>query len=138
MTQWGMDALWSSPGITNPPMITDFPEAATNQNLFLEELGGANGNTPVGVAGFPVADDPDSAPVTFRPQVQLGNSYFPFVRLALAAYQPFSMSTPETVHLSRVIMTDFVQLAPDRRADPAHADFFQSEIRQSFRDRNDR
>jgi hypothetical protein len=40
-----------------------------------------------------------------------GNSYFPFVRLALARYQPNSI---EGVELSRVVTTDFVQLVPDR------------------------
>jgi hypothetical protein len=36
----------------------------------------------------------------------------PSSRLALARYQPQSI---EHAHLSRVVMTDFVQLAPDRR-----------------------
>lgn len=39
-----------------------------------------------------------------------GDSYFPFVRLALARYQPESL--PDA-HLSRVVLADFVQLMPD-------------------------
>jgi hypothetical protein len=40
-----------------------------------------------------------------------GQSYSPFVRLALARYQPHSIPGTE---LSRVVIADFVQLAPDR------------------------
>jgi hypothetical protein len=60
--------------------------------------------------------------------IDAGKSYFPFIRLALVRYQPKSLSEaitgPETavlpgaanVHLSRVILADFIQLAPDRYA----------------------
>src|SRR5262249_55542963 len=43
--------------------------------------------------------------------VDAGPSYMPFIRLALARYQPDSV--PDA-HLSRVTLADFVQLAPDR------------------------
>lgn len=39
------------------------------------------------------------------------NSYYPFVRLALARYQPNSVNG---AHLSRVVLTDFAQLPPER------------------------
>ena len=42
----------------------------------------------------------------------IGN-YFPFVRLALARYQPKSM---HDVELSEIVLTDFIQLPPDRSA----------------------
>jgi hypothetical protein len=49
-----------------------------------------------------------------------GRSYFPFVRLALARYQPKSISwggkDAGDVKLSRVVLADFAQLAPDRFA----------------------
>jgi hypothetical protein len=38
-----------------------------------------------------------------------GNAYFPFVRLALARFQPDSI--PDA-HLSRVILAEFIQLVP--------------------------
>jgi hypothetical protein len=44
-------------------------------------------------------------------EINPGDSYFPFVRLALARYQPNSI---EGVHLSRVVLADFAQLAPGR------------------------
>jgi hypothetical protein len=44
-------------------------------------------------------------------QIDRGSSYCPFVRLALARYQPNSLSGAE---LSRVVLCDFAQLLPDR------------------------
>ena len=46
-------------------------------------------------------------------QMDMGEAYFPFVRLALARYQPQSLPN---AHLSRVVLADFIQLAPDRAA----------------------
>jgi hypothetical protein len=42
-----------------------------------------------------------------------GEAYFPFVRLALARFQPDSI--PDA-HLSRVILAEFIQLLPGRTA----------------------
>jgi hypothetical protein len=39
------------------------------------------------------------------------DAYFPFVRLALARFQPISV---RGAHLSKVVTADFIQLAPDR------------------------
>ncbi|HZT97255.1 MAG TPA: hypothetical protein VFB34_10520 [Chloroflexota bacterium] len=119
VTQWGMDPLWSSPGIQNPPMASNFPSAARTNSipLYLDELGGSAGGIPVSVAGFPVTYDPDRCLYFSDLHFDWGDSYFPFVRLALAAYQPNSIAKPDTVHLSRVVMTDFVQLAPNRIAE---------------------
>lgn len=43
--------------------------------------------------------------------IDQGNAYWPFIRLALARYQPASL---KDVELSRVILADYAQLAPDR------------------------
>jgi hypothetical protein len=47
-------------------------------------------------------------------EIEAGDTYYPFVRLALARYQAHSLPH---AHLSRVVMTDFIQLAPDRTAE---------------------
>jgi hypothetical protein len=47
-------------------------------------------------------------------------AYFPFIRLALARYQPKSL--PDA-HLSRVVLADYVQLVPDRAASIAFDGF---------------
>lgn len=43
--------------------------------------------------------------------VDAGNSYYTFVRLALVRFQPISVAN---AHISRVVLADFAQLAPDR------------------------
>jgi hypothetical protein len=117
VTQWGMDPLWVSPEIKDPPMLSAFPTASkTASNVFLEELGGRKGKVPVSVAGFPVTYDPDRCMYFCDIPFTWGDSYYPFVRLALATFQPNSITLPDTVHLSRVIVNDFVQLAPHRFA----------------------
>ena len=47
--------------------------------------------------------------------VDTGEAYFPFLRCALARYQPVSFSNNNvSAHLSNVVQADFVQIAPDR------------------------
>lgn len=43
--------------------------------------------------------------------IDAGASYFPFVRLALARYQPYSIGG---AHLSKVVLADFAQVVPHR------------------------
>ena len=45
--------------------------------------------------------------------VDTGPAYFPFIRLALVRFQPHSV---DNAHVSRVVVADFAQLAPDRVA----------------------
>ena len=85
-------------------------------------------NIRVNVAGHEVAYDDDRRLWYCDMDIDAGQSYFPFVRLALARYQPNSLSgavtgpstavdpNDENVHLSRVVLADFIQLAPDRSA----------------------
>lgn len=47
--------------------------------------------------------------IFFNPE--LATSYYPFVRLALARFQPWSVPG---AHLSRVVLSDFIQLPADR------------------------
>jgi hypothetical protein len=65
------------------------------------------------VAGHEVFFDPSRGAWYCDIELDLGGSYFPFVRLALARYQPMSLVD---AHLSRVIQTDFMQVVPDRTA----------------------
>jgi hypothetical protein len=44
-------------------------------------------------------------------EVRFGAAYFPFIRLALARYQPVALSA---AHLSNVVLADFMPLVPDR------------------------
>jgi len=51
-------------------------------------------------------------------EVDAGDLYFPFIRLALARYQPNSVRQElgRDCHLSKVVQADFIQLAPNRMA----------------------
>jgi hypothetical protein len=113
VTQWGMDPIWSGPALTDPPSIPNFPLAVKTQDgLSLAELSGVQ----VAVAGHRVAFDATRCLWYSDIELNWGTAYYPFVRLALARYQPNSISTPDTVHLSRVVLADFAQLAPHRIA----------------------
>lgn len=119
VTQWGMDPIWQ----TNPlpqdlPRLENFKNAVkTATGLSLEELSPATGPAPiylqVGVAGYKPEYDKDRSLWYCDIEIDFGTSYFPFIRLALARYQPISL---DDVHLSHVVQADFAQLAPDRSA----------------------
>jgi hypothetical protein len=123
-TQWGNDPIWKTGSLADVPGIGDFSGAlATASGLTLEE-------SPklFDVAGFPV--DYDQQRRLWYCDVEFYNSqsYMPFVRLALARYQPHSI---QGVELSRVVLADYVQLTPDRSAvvsidptDPRRAQIF--------------
>lgn len=137
VTQWGADPLWTTAGKVKAasPHTNDFPLAVWRSPLpdmqiagypeqerhvptahgLLEISGlrpGGSGD-PVYIAPHAVGYDEDRglwyADIVVRPK----EAYFPFVRLALARYQPVSIPG---AHLSNVVMTEFQQLVPDRLA----------------------
>jgi len=109
-TQWGADPIWQSGSTEQPtPATYDFPEAITVSGLSLEEAQ----DLAFDLAAYPVAFD--EARGLWFADVVLSNSsaYTPFVRLALARYQPHSI---QGVEVSKVVLADFAQLTPDRSA----------------------
>ena len=121
ITQWGLDPIWAAGSLEPMPPAWVFPAAVRQAaSLTLQE-------TPqqVDVAGHAVGYDPDRQLWYCDIQVINPSAYTPFVRLALARYQPHSIPG---VELSHVVLADFAQLAPDRSAaltvdpaDPRHA-----------------
>jgi hypothetical protein len=110
VTQWGQDPLWSSVLPKPAPSIDDFKLAtASKSGVSLDELP----NAMVSVAGHDVEYDYDRKLWFCDIEIDAGYTYYPFVRLALARFQPNSLND---AHLSRVVMTDFAQLTPDRSA----------------------
>lgn len=116
VTQWGRDPLHQSSAPAGlAPTLRAFPLAAPAAG------GQSQGDLPltevqfgrVAVAGHAVGWDKDRQLWYADIQMSWGDSYYPFVRLALARFQPFSLPG---AHLSRVVQADFVQLAPNRTA----------------------
>jgi len=112
LTQWGLSPAQVSRGLPAPyaPKLDQFTAAELSANgISIDEQPG----TAVVVAGHQVAYDADRrlwyCDITLDP----GEAYYPFVRLALARCQPNSVGDAE---LSRVVLADFMQLAPDRTA----------------------
>ncbi|MEI5103772.1 hypothetical protein RB200_41455 [Streptomyces sp. PmtG] len=114
-TRWGVDPVWSDTTALPSPAAAHFPNADKR------------------LTGLPLAESTDARPlladaVAYTPSydrdrrlwyvdidVDLGTgaatAYFPYVRLALARYQPFSA---DPLHLSKVERAEFAQLLPPR------------------------
>lgn len=111
VTTWGKDPTWASqdpkPVLTYTDFISRAPESRTG--LSIAEAPGAK----VAVAAHEVAYDPDRelwyADLELSPEA----AYFPFIRLALARFQPNSL---DDAHLSPVVLSDFIQVVADRTA----------------------
>jgi hypothetical protein len=116
ITQWGLDPIWATGSLIPIPATSTFPAAVrTAASLSLEESAQL-----VDVAGHQVGFD--AGRQLWYCDIEFDNptAYAPFVRLALARYQPHSIPG---VELSHVVLADFAQLTPDRSAaltvDPA-------------------
>jgi hypothetical protein len=110
VTHWGLDPIWGSAPMDDGPFIHQFPlRVAVGTSVSLLEAP-SHGVTVVG-------HSPEFDPVRklwfCDIQVDAGHSYFPFIRLALARYQPDSI---EGQQLSPIVMADFAQLVAERRA----------------------
>jgi hypothetical protein len=118
VTQWGMDPTWSAPAL--PTQAMPLPEhflnrVAVQTELSLDELSTQQQFVLFTAVGHQVAYDDTHGRRLWYCDIQMdaGEAYFPFVRLALARYQPQSITN---AHLSRVVLADFIQLVPDRAA----------------------
>jgi hypothetical protein len=112
ITQWGTDPIWATDSVSPLPDIVNFPGSEKDVpgsyiNLSLEETS----EIKVQVAGHNVAYDPNRKLWYCDIEVDTGNSYYPFIRMALARYQPSSIDGAE---LSRVVLADYAQVAPNR------------------------
>jgi hypothetical protein len=116
VTQWGADPIWSAGSL--PADATPRPEhfrnaVAFRDGLTLDELSHLAHPPAFGVAGHSVAYDETRQLWFCDIEMDPGDAYFPFVRLALARFQPDSI--PDA-HLSRVVLAEFIQLLPGRSA----------------------
>jgi hypothetical protein len=116
ISQCGLDPIWAPQN----PITRLTPEhfsLATHKdalNATLDELADSGGkHQPVSVAAHPVQYDPIRKLWFCDIKIDTGSSYFPFIRLALARYQPESVPNQ---YLSRVVLAEFAQTVPDRTA----------------------
>lgn len=111
VTLWGLDPLWRAGTIPTPeyPAPGDFKLAAEMLGgLSIPELPDTRAFTAV---GHRVEYDEERGLWFSDIEIDPHDAYFPFVRLALARFQPISVPG---AHLSKVVTADFIQLAPDR------------------------
>lgn len=119
VTEWGLDPIWLSkptPADAAPrPSNFRDPEVILN-NVSLEE-------TPLSqrydVIGYKPLYDAERKLWYCDLEINPGESYYPFVRLALCRLQPNSLADDQTgkdVYCSRISQSEFCQLAPDREA----------------------
>jgi hypothetical protein len=119
VSQWGEDPIYGSGQLPfRYPRLQTFTSAvqtyssANGVPLTLGELK-HTADSRVYVAAHDVIFDASRNLWTCDITMDSGPAYLPFVRLALARFQPSSMGS---THLSRVVLADFIQLAPDRAA----------------------
>ncbi len=106
-SEWGRDPIWRA-AETEPLRWEDVANgAAVGHNLTLAELPSQG----VHVVGFKPVYDAERNLWVADIQLDAQRSYMPFVRLALARYQPISVPG---AHLSPVVLSDFVQVPPHR------------------------
>ncbi len=118
VTTWGRDVIFQTPGPPDSERTVELP----SRGRFVVR---GPGPTVVNFQGYRQAgtsleldEMPESKVDVVGHDVQIdpGASYCPFVRLALARYQADSVPRAE---LSRVVLSDFAQLLPDRTVNVA-------------------
>ena len=111
VTRWGFDPIWplaASPSPPATPAAQHFRRrAAVGEGLPLREAP----LSEVTVVGHDVEFDPARNLWICDLELDLGDAYTPFVRLALVRYQPSSVTGS---HLSSVAVAQIVQVAPER------------------------
>lgn len=107
-TQWGQDPIWLAGATRQVPSPDNFTRSTAVQlGLRIAESSAMT----LAVAGHPVGYDEARHLFYCDIDIDAGRAYFPFVRLALVRYQPKSIAGAE---VSRIVVTDFAQFAPDR------------------------
>ena len=109
VTQWGLDPLWDTALPKHRTSVTDFPARVADEAVRLREFP----DTTVHVIGHRVRWNADRRLWYCDIELNPGNSYMPFVRLALVRYQPNALSEAK---ISKVALAEFSQVLPRRRA----------------------
>ena len=109
-SDWGMDPLWAA-AATMPLTVGDFANGtAWPEALPLVELPSQNINVISVAPGY----DKDRQLWYADLQLRVADTYFPFVRLGLVRFQRHSI---DGAFVSPIVLSDFVQVTPDRRVE---------------------
>ncbi|MFF4218755.1 hypothetical protein [Streptomyces nondiastaticus] len=115
VTRCGNDPVWADDAVLPRLRPGNFPNArGTATGVLAEQAGEAPVTVPLAL--FQPVFDRRLGLWACDIDVDLGDladspAYFPYVRLALARYQPCSL---DPLHMSKVVLAEFVQLMPDR------------------------
>ena len=134
VTQWGADPAIGGVAIPSPytPLPQHFPGGTLAPRVDAGSFPGAHfqaADTGVAVVALPVQFDPPDPSNPSAPadpgatpnngrwyadiEIDTGEAYFPFLRLALTRYQSYN-SGQEINACSEIVLADFVQIAADR------------------------
>jgi hypothetical protein len=132
VSQWGADPVWLSQPIDNRALYLELDNLL--RVIGFEDRPG-DALPVVTPATLPLGSVPGSPAVTvlgYRPEFNVdrqlwyvdvaidpGSAFWPFVRLAVARYQPESI---DGCHLSAPVRCDFVQLTPERTTSVSRTD----------------
>ncbi|MDI6849316.1 MAG: hypothetical protein QME69_05935 [Candidatus Saccharicenans sp.] len=111
VTMWGADPIWRSGPVAPPeyPLPGAFPSAVEIMGeLPLLEMPDEKRFIAV---GHQVEYDQERQLWFCDLELDSGQAYFPFIRLALARFQPDSVPG---AHLSQVVVANFAQILPER------------------------
>ena len=111
ITQWGKDPFWNSSSVQLMATEQNFPLRVAAETVRLQE----KPDTSVTVVGHRVHYNKQRRLWYCDIQLDQLNTYMPFVRLALVRYQPNTLS--DVSKISKVVLTDFAQVLPHRRAE---------------------
>lgn len=132
VSQWGADPVWSSAPVAKRAMFLELPDLLHATGLDDRPGDAIAVTTPVQLPLTTVPGSPEVTVLGYRPQfnaerqlwyvdvaIDPRDTFWPFVRLAVARYQPSSI---DGCHLSAPLRLDFTQVTPDRTTSVSRID----------------
>ena len=132
VSQWGSDPLWAGAPINQRELSLLQLDDLLHMSGFDDRTKAAQPSQPVNLPLSALPGSPVVTAVGYQPiyneerelwyvdcAINPGNHFWPFVRLAVARYQPESVAG---CHLSAPVRCDFVQLPPERIASVSRTD----------------
>lgn len=132
VSQWGADPIWRTVEVPRRGMFLEFDNLIRTLGIDTRPGDARPAAPPVTMPYEAVKGAPRVTVLGYQPQyneerglwyvdvaIDPGDKFWPFVRLAVARYQPDSING---CHLSAPVRCDFVQLLPDRTASISRTD----------------